>query len=120
MFANLSTKATAWWDMAWVGLTPTGKLMLLFGLFGQSLFVLRWFVQLAASEKAKKSVVPEVFWYLSLAGALLVFVYAIYIANLVLMLGQFGLFIYARNVYLLWRPKPGAEDSSGKASSADR
>ena len=60
MFANLSTKATAWWDMAWVGLTPTGKLMLLFGLFGQSLFVLRWFVQLAASEKAKKSVVPEV------------------------------------------------------------
>lgn len=120
MLANLATKLTAWWDMAWVGLTPTGKVMLLFGLFGQSLFVLRWFVQLAASEKAKKSVVPEVFWYLSLAGALLVFIYAIYIANLVLMLGQFGLFIYARNVYLLWRPKPGAEDTSGKASPADR
>ena len=112
MFANLSTKLAAWWDMAWVGLTPAGKLMLVLGLFGQSLFVLRWFVQLAASEKAKKSVVPEVFWYLSLAGALLVFIYAIYIANLVLMLGQFGLIIYARNVYLIWRPKHGAEGAS--------
>ena len=120
MFGNLSTKLAAWWDMAWVGLTPAGKLMLVLGLFGQSLFVLRWFVQLAASEKAKKSVVPEVFWYLSLAGALLVFIYAIYIATLVLMLGQFGLIIYARNVYLIWRPKHGAEGASGASGAADR
>ena len=105
MFANLSAKLVAWWDIAWVGLSPAGKAMLILGLVGQSLFVLRWFVQLIASEKAKKSVVPEVFWYLSLGGAILVFVYAIYIANLVLMLGQFGLVIYARNVYLIWKRK---------------
>ena len=92
-------------DVAWVGLTPAGKLMLLIGLCGQSLFVLRWFVQLLASEKAKQSIVPELFWYISLAGSVLVFAYAIYIANLVLMLGQFGLFIYARNIYLIKRNK---------------
>ena len=120
MLAKLSVTMAAWWDTAWVGLSTTGKVMLILGLAGQSLFVLRWFVQLAASEKAKKSVVPEVFWYLSLAGALLVFVYAIYIANLVLMLGQFGLFIYARNVYLLWRPRPTGEAPPAVTGATER
>lgn len=111
MFATLSAKLAAWWDVAWVGLSPAERTMLLLGMFGQSLFVLRWFVQLIASERAKRSVVPEVFWYLSLGGAILVMVYAVYIANLVLMLGQFGLIIYARNVYLIWKRKMTGEGS---------
>lgn len=111
----MSEKLAAWWDAAWVGLSPAGKMMLMLGLVGQSLFVLRWLVQLVASEKAKQSIVPELFWYLSLAGALLVFIYAIYIANLVLMLGQFGLFIYARNVYLIWRRKLDASLAATKS-----
>ena len=103
--AMISSKFAAWWDTAWVGLTPAGKAMLLLGLFGQTLFVLRWFVQLLASEKAKQSIVPEIFWYFSLAGSILVFAYALYIANLVLIVGQFGLFIYARNIYLIRRAR---------------
>ena len=67
--------------------------------------MLRWFVQLVASEKAKQSIVPELFWYISLAGSVLVFASAISIANLGLLLGQFGLFIYARNIYLIKRNK---------------
>ena len=119
MFALISGKLTAWWDTAWVGLSPPEKLMLLLGLFGQSLFVLRWFVQLAASERVKQSVVPETFWYLSLAGTVLVMVYAVYIANLVLILGQFGFFIYARNVYLIWRQRM-AGDGTSPSNAADR
>ncbi len=105
MYATIAEKLSLWWDKAWVDLSPTGKTMLLIGLFGQSLFVFRWFIQLWASERAKRSVVPELFWYLSFGGALLVLVYAVYAANLVLMLGQFGIIIYARNLYFLWRQK---------------
>ena len=109
---TISARLAEWWHVAWVGLSPAGKTMLLIGLFGQSLFVLRWFVQLIASEKAKQSIVPEMFWYISVVGSVLVFAYAIYIANLVLMLGQFGLFIYARNIYLIRRNKTEAATAS--------
>ena len=105
MYATIREKLSLWWDKAWVDLSPAGKTMLLIGLFGQSLFVFRWFIQLMASERAKRSVVPELFWYLSFGGALLVLIYAVYDANLVLMLGQFGIIIYARNLYFLWRNK---------------
>jgi lipid-A-disaccharide synthase-like uncharacterized protein len=105
VYATIAEKMSQWWDKAWVDLSPAGKMMLLVGLFGQSLFVFRWFIQLLASERAKRSVVPELFWYLSFGGALLVLVYAIYAANLVLILGQFGIIIYARNLYFLWRQK---------------
>jgi lipid-A-disaccharide synthase-like uncharacterized protein len=118
VYATIAEKLSLWWDKAWVGLSPTGKTMLLIGIFGQSLFVLRWFIQLIASEKAKRSVVPDLFWYLSFGGAFLVLVYALYDANLVLMLGQFGIIIYARNVYFLWRQKsPGAPPA---ADAVDR
>jgi lipid-A-disaccharide synthase-like uncharacterized protein len=96
---------SGWLDRAIFGLSGTEQLMLALGIFGQTLFVSRWFVQWLASEKARRSIVPELFWYLSLCGGMLVLVYGIYSANLVLILGQFGVFIYARNIYLIWRGK---------------
>ena len=105
MLGTVADKLSAWWDTAWVSLPPAGKWMLLVGIIGQSLFVMRWFVQLVASERAKRSVMPVLFWYLSFGGALLVLVYAVYAANLVLIIGQFGIVIYARNLYFLWRDK---------------
>ncbi|NBQ10378.1 MAG: lipid A biosynthesis protein, partial [Betaproteobacteria bacterium] len=38
------------------------------GFAGQALFSARFLIQWIASERAKKSVVPKLFWYFSLAG----------------------------------------------------
>jgi len=44
--------------------------------------------------------------YFSFAGGLMLFFYAFHRENPVIMLGQlFGLFIYARNIYLIWLHK---------------
>src|SRR5580698_8867347 len=81
----------------------------LFGLCGQLLFMMRFIYQWLASERAKKSVMPEAFWYFSLGGGLVVFVYALHQQDIVFILGQgLGVFIYLRNIYFIWRHKSGA------------
>jgi lipid-A-disaccharide synthase-like uncharacterized protein len=76
------------------------------GLFGQAMFMMRFVYQWIASEKAKKSVMPDAFWYFSLAGGMIVFAYAVHIQSIVFILGQgTGLFIYMRNIYFLHRHK---------------
>jgi lipid-A-disaccharide synthase-like uncharacterized protein len=77
-----------------------------FGFAGQGLFFMRFFYQWIASEKAKRSVVPELFWYFSMAGGVVLLIYAIYKADPVFIVGQAGgLFIYLRNIYLIWRER---------------
>lgn len=77
-----------------------------FGLFGQSLFMMRFVVQWVQSERAKKSVIPEMFWYLSVGGGLMVLLYAIHQRDLVFILSQsLGTLIYLRNIQLIWRQK---------------
>lgn len=78
------------------------------GFGGQALFTARFIVQWLASERAQRSVVPEAFWYLSIAGALTLLAYALYRADPVFVLGQStGLAIYARNLWLIHREKRG-------------
>ena len=77
----------------------------LFGLFGQSMFMMRFFFQWIHSERAKKVVVPNIFWYFSAAGGLMVLIYAIHLHKLVFILGQVALPIYLRNIYLIWKNK---------------
>lgn len=75
-----------------------------FGLAGQSMFFLRFFVQWISSERAKKSVMPVAFWYFSIAGAIIVFIYGIQEREIVLIVGQaVGMMVYLRNLYLIWR-----------------
>ncbi|MCR8724319.1 lipid-A-disaccharide synthase N-terminal domain-containing protein [Frigidibacter sp. ROC022] len=72
------------------------------GLFGQLLFMGRFLVQWIASERARKSVVPVLFWYFSIGGGVILFAYALYRRDPVFILGQsMGLFIYARNLWLI-------------------
>ncbi|MBV8060134.1 MAG: lipid-A-disaccharide synthase N-terminal domain-containing protein [Alphaproteobacteria bacterium] len=79
------------------------------GFGGQAMFMMRFVVQWIASEKEKKSVVPELFWYFSLAGGVVLFVYALHQSDPVFILGQgLGLFIYLRNMYFIWRHKKAA------------
>ncbi len=83
------------------------------GLFGQILFTGRMVVQWIASEKQGKSVVPPLFWWMSLIGSLLLLVYFLWRKDPVGLLGQaFGSFIYLKNI--LWimegkRPSQMAE-----------
>jgi lipid-A-disaccharide synthase-like uncharacterized protein len=87
-----------WWaatplsEKAWLGV----------GFLAQLLFSMRFIVQWIASERARRSIVPETFWYFSLFGGALLLAYAIYRLDPVFMLGQaMGLVIYARNIYFI-------------------
>lgn len=77
-------------------------LWVLLGFVAQGFFTMRFVVQWLASEKARKSVVPLSFWYFSVGGGLLLFIYALYRKDPVFIAGQgFGLFVYLRNLYLI-------------------
>lgn len=76
------------------------------GFLGQGMFFMRFLVQWIVSEKKGKSVIPVHFWYFSIAGSLLVLIYAIYRKDPVFILGQtMGMFIYSRNLYFVLREK---------------
>ena len=78
------------------------------GFSGQLLFSLRFFVQWIASERKRRSVIPRVFWYLSLAGGSTLLAYAIFRRDPVFIIGQaFGLVVYVRNLMLLRRETAG-------------
>lgn len=73
----------------------------IFGFLAQFVFFLRFAVQWWASEKEKKSVIPLSFWYLSIAGSVMILIYAIKREDIVFITAQFlALFIYARNIVL--------------------
>jgi lipid-A-disaccharide synthase-like uncharacterized protein len=79
---------------------------LILGFSAQALFSARFIVQWIASEKARESIVPALFWYLSMAGGGLLLIYAIHIKDPVFIIGQaFGFMIYGRNIYFLIRKK---------------
>ncbi len=77
-----------------------------FGFTAQAAFAARFVVQWIASERAGRSIVPMLFWYLSMIGGLMLLTYAISRMDPVFIVGQAGgVFIYARNIYLIKRPK---------------
>jgi len=79
---------------------------LILGFAAQGLFAARFIIQWLVSEYKKQSVVPNAFWFLSLFGGLLLFIYAIHRKDPVFILGQgSGLLIYSRNLYLIYRKR---------------
>jgi lipid-A-disaccharide synthase-like uncharacterized protein len=88
--------------VAFLSSLSSETIWIVIGFLGQALFFGRFFVQWLASEKAKRSVVPNAFWYFSIAGGLTLFAYALYRQDPVFILGQStGLLIYARNLYFI-------------------
>jgi lipid-A-disaccharide synthase-like uncharacterized protein len=74
------------------------------GFVGQALFSTRFILQWIASERAKRSVVPQAFWWFSLAGGLTLLAYAIHRRDPVFIIGQAGgLFVYLRNLHFVRR-----------------
>jgi lipid-A-disaccharide synthase-like uncharacterized protein len=77
-----------------------------FGLTANLLFASRFIVQWYVSEKLKRSVIPVQFWYLSIAGSVMMLIYAIYIGKVPLILGfLFPTIIYLRNLMLIRKGK---------------
>jgi lipid-A-disaccharide synthase-like uncharacterized protein len=75
---------------------------LIAGFIGQGVFAARFLVQWLYSEFKKRSSIPEIFWYLSVAGGAILLTYAIHKRDPVFILGQSGgLLVYLRN--LQWR-----------------
>lgn len=86
--------------------SPLELLWVAIGLGGQLIFSARFLVQWAASERAGRSVVPVVFWWLSIGGAAVLLAYAIHRKDPVFILGQsMGFAIYARNLWLIHAEK---------------
>jgi len=78
------------------------SLWLLVGFGGQALFMGRFVIQWLVSERSGRSVIPISFWYLSIAGALVLLVYAVHRRDPVFVAGQgLGVAIYLRNLYLI-------------------
>jgi lipid-A-disaccharide synthase-like uncharacterized protein len=75
------------------------------GFGGLAVFQARWIVQWLYSEAKKESAVPEIFWWLSLAGSLLELSYFLRQQDSVGVLGSVGGFTYARNLMLIYRKK---------------
>lgn len=74
---------------------------IIIGFFGQFLFFMRFIVQWLASEKRGRVVIPKMFWYLSIAGTLVILAYSVHIKDIVFIIAQIlSLFIYARNIML--------------------
>ncbi|MFM9995407.1 MAG: lipid-A-disaccharide synthase N-terminal domain-containing protein [Phycisphaerales bacterium] len=87
---------TTWTSLIWVAV----------GLGGQLAFSGRMLIQWMISEKSRRSVVPALFWWLSLVGGLMLFAYFAWRQDLVGVMGQStGIVIYARNIRLIFKQR---------------
>tara|TARA_X000000950_G_scaffold289404_1_gene412971 strand:- start:38547 stop:38855 length:309 start_codon:yes stop_codon:yes gene_type:complete len=87
-------------------LTGLELIFLVIGFTGQALFASRFIFQWIYSEKKGESYIPIIFWYLSIFGGIGLLTYAIFRKDPVIILGQsFGIFIYLRNLYLIYNKK---------------
>jgi lipid-A-disaccharide synthase-like uncharacterized protein len=88
LWHTLLQKSLSWW--------------VAIGFIGQLFFGARYIVQWIASERKGRSVIPVSFWLLSLAGSLILLVYAIHIEDPVFFLANlFTGLIFSRNIMLI-------------------
>jgi lipid-A-disaccharide synthase-like uncharacterized protein len=73
-------------------------------LVGQVIFASRFVLQWIISEYKRRSHVPTAFWFISLAGSLILLCYSVHIMNPVFILGfAVSSLIYVRNIHLIYR-----------------
>ncbi|MEM7744369.1 MAG: lipid-A-disaccharide synthase N-terminal domain-containing protein [Pseudomonadota bacterium] len=84
-----------------------GVWLAVFGLSAQAVFMSRMLVQWIASERARKSVMPVAFWWLSIAGAVMMLAYGMMRQDIVIIAAQaFGFIVYARNLWFIHAVQP--------------
>ncbi|MCD6288819.1 MAG: lipid-A-disaccharide synthase N-terminal domain-containing protein [Candidatus Hydrogenedentes bacterium] len=98
-----------WWPDSWFG-----RFWILFGFAAQLIFTARFLVQWLASERKGKSYIPVSFWYLSLVGAAMLLIYAVFWKHdPVVALGQStGGIVYVRNLMLIKKERKRQSSSS--------
>lgn len=90
----------------WIGMGWGARIWVCVGLLGQVAFSMRFLVQWIASERRGESVIPMAFWFLSIAGSLILLAYALHRRDPVFTIGQsFGLVVYIRNLVLIYRKR---------------
>ncbi|HYM30771.1 MAG TPA: lipid-A-disaccharide synthase N-terminal domain-containing protein [Candidatus Cybelea sp.] len=83
--------------------------LVLFGLLGNATFSMRFLVQWVHSERAKRSLIPRVFWHLSIAGSLIMLIYFVLRRDPVGILAYLpNSLVYMRNLQLLKRETEAA------------
>lgn len=108
--ASLIDGIAAWYD----ALSANELAWIVVGFVAQFMFMMRFVMQWIYSERARRSIVPEVFWYFSLGGGAMLLAYAIHRMDPVFIAGQaLGLIIYSRNIYFIWREKKDGAQASG-------
>ena len=75
---------------------------LVIGLIGNAIFFSRFMVQWIASERAGRSYIPTTFWWLSIAGSVVLLLYAIHKRDPVFTLAYLpNCVVYVRNLMLI-------------------
>jgi lipid-A-disaccharide synthase-like uncharacterized protein len=99
-----------------IGHWVVSNVWLMVGLLGQGFFASRFLVQWVVSERKGESVIPVVFWDLSIFGGAVLLAYAIYRQDPVFILGQgAGLVVYVRNLMLIRRKQRLAKEADAPA-----
>lgn len=77
------------------------------GYTGVALFAGRWFVQLYASRRHRRPVVPRTFWYMSITGSLMLLSYFIWGRNdsVGVLSNAFPLSVALYNLYLDYKSR---------------
>ena len=89
------------------------QIWLIIGFIGQTIFASRFLIQWVVSERASKSIIPNIFWWISIAGSLILLSYAIHKQDPVFIVGQScGFLIYSRNLYLIRQDKKASKKNS--------
>ncbi len=88
------------------------------GFAAQALFMMRFLVQWISSEKARRSILPNSFWYFSIGGGAILTLYALHKGDPVFTLGQgLGLLIYLRNFSMILKAKRQARTPTPTAEA---
>ena len=88
------------------------------GFAGTALFAGRWFVQWHVSRKAKRVVMPPLFWYMSVSGSALLLLYFVFGKNdsVGVLSNLFPAFVSVYNLFLDIRHRRAGSDAAPEAT----
>jgi len=90
------------------------KIWLAIGFAGNAIFFSRFLIQWLASERAGRSYVPVIFWWLSIAGSLILLLYALHRRDPVFTLAYLpNCVVYVRNLMLIRRERRRRSQMAG-------
>jgi len=85
------------------------RFWLAIGFLGNALFFSRFMVQWIASERAGQSYIPTMFWWLSIAGSVVLLLYALHKRDPVFTLAYLpNCIVYVRNLMLIRKQRRSA------------